>query len=144
MDSWNNAETFDLRFTFLPNPPVGLPTTLAKLEYDVVVLLMFAACQVLLLFCGVVGLLAWCLVGNEYGLLFGLSTKDKGDFSGEGGAYISESCESSEGHVNAENSWRTLSHWVRVVWRVVCKETRRALEVMAGVVVERLRRVLIK
>lgn len=81
LDSWNNVETFDRRFAFLPNPlGVGLPT-LAKLEYE--------ACHVERLFCGVDGMLE-CRVGNENGLL-GLSTKDKGDFSGEGGAYISDS-----------------------------------------------------
>ena len=34
------------------------------------------------------------------------------DFIGDGGAYISASCASSEGEVMAERRWRTLSHCV--------------------------------
>lgn len=37
---------------------------------------------------------------------------------GDGGAYISDNCDSSEGEVNADSRFRTLSHWVWVVYRV--------------------------
>lgn len=50
------------------------------------------------------------------------------DFAGEGGAYISASCESSVGEVRAENMWRTLSH---CVW-VVCRHDERATRIREG------------
>ena len=96
------------------NAEVGLPT-LANPEYE--------ACHVARLFCGVVGV--W-REGNDRGR--GLPTRDRGDFMGDGGAYISESWESSEGHVRADKSWRTLSHCERVACRVVWSDIRRAFE----------------
>ena len=34
------------------------------------------------------------------------------EWVGVTGAYISESCESSDGDVKADKRWRILSHWV--------------------------------
>jgi hypothetical protein len=53
------------------------------------------------------------------------SRSEKAGFMGEGGAYISESCESSAGAVRAEKSLRILSHWVCVVCREEWRATRR-------------------
>ena len=52
-----------------------------------------------------------------------LSETEKPGRIGEGGAYISASWESVVGEVSAENSWRTLSHCVCVVWREDCRAT---------------------
>lgn len=46
----------------------------------------------------------------------GGSRSVKGGRTGDGGAYISEICERDVGEVSAESRWRTLSHWVWVVW----------------------------
>ena len=43
---------------------------------------------------------------------------------GEWGAYISESCDNSAGHVRAENILRMLSHCVCVVCKQECRATR--------------------
>ena len=43
---------------------------------------------------------------------------------GEWGAYISESCDNSAGHVKAENILRMLSHCVCVVCKQECRATR--------------------
>ena len=42
---------------------------------------------------------------------------EKEELDGVTGAYISESCESSDGDVKADRRWRMLSHWVWVVRR---------------------------
>ena len=60
--------------------------------------------------------------GSESGRRF-VSCEEKTDLIGDGGAYISESCASSEGRVRAEKMCRILSHWVCVV----CKEDWRAI-----------------
>ena len=46
------------------------------------------------------------------------------DLPGEWGAYISESCDNSAGHVKAENIFRMLSHCVYVVCKQECRATR--------------------
>ena len=43
---------------------------------------------------------------------------------GEWGAYISESCDNSAGHVRAENMLRMLSHCVYVVCKQECRATQ--------------------
>jgi hypothetical protein len=58
--------------------------------------------------------------GGERG---GGSTKE---CRGEGGAYISASWAASSGAVSAASRWRTLSHWVCVVWREEWRERRMA------------------
>ena len=63
--------------------------------------------------------------------------KERGEFAselrpdllGEWGAYISESCDNSAGHVRAENMLRMLSHCVCVV----CKQECRAIRTCEGV-----------
>lgn len=49
--------------------------------------------------------------------------------TGEGGAYISESWASSVWEASADRSWRTFSDWDSVVWSVVCRATRREVDV---------------
>jgi len=63
-----------------------------------------------------------CDIGGE-----GVSNgpeEEPGLIVGEGGAYISESWETSVGDVRAEKSWRTLSHCVWVVWSEDWRATR--------------------
>ena len=50
---------------------------------------------------------------------------EKSGFMGDGGAYISESWDSSVGVVRAENSWRMWSHCVCVVCNEEWRATRR-------------------
>lgn len=47
---------------------------------------------------------------------------------GDCGAYISDNGAISDGDVSAEKMWRTLSHWVCVVWREDWRVTRRELD----------------
>lgn len=53
--------------------------------------------------------------GKEYGRAEASSANIV--LRGEGGAYISDNCDNSGGDVNADNNWRTLSHWVWAVER---------------------------
>lgn len=93
---------------------VGLPAN-AKEEYE--------PFQVERLFSGVVG--NWDArrgEGKEKGRIWGSEANT--DFMGEGGAYISDNWESSDGDVSAENSCRMLSQCVCVVCKHECRATR--------------------